>query len=180
MFTPIKFIPLLTGMYMELLDFDYIGISDKGELKNFKNKKMLKQSTDIFGYKKVKIGNKYYAVHRLVALMFIEREDEDLKLVCHKNRVREDNRSSNLMWANNNIISSRRSSFKRTNIDRPIVGFKDGKVIGAYYNGNHAEKVLKVNRSEVYRCCKKERKSTGGYNFMYGSEYLKEFLKWDI
>lgn len=169
-------IPLIQNEYEELRDYWYITITSSGDLYNTKTKKYLKKSVDNQGYVRVRIGNKSYLVHRLVALVYVTRLNPSSKLVCHKNKNRRDNRAINLMWTDNNFINIRRKHFNTPNKGKRIVALKNGKPIKVFMNGGQAEKQLKVNRSEVYRCCKGERNSTGGYGFMYFKDYINEIL----
>lgn len=169
-------IPVFEDVYHELEDYWYIQVGLDGEIYNTKTKKYLKKSIDKYGYERVKIGNKSYLVHRLVALIYVKRLDRNYKLVCHKNKNRRDNRATNLMWTNNNFINIRRNSFDVPNKGRKIVAFKNDIPLKVYNNGGQIERELKVNRSEVYRCCKGQRKTTGGYSFKYYMDYLIELF----
>lgn len=169
-------IPLFEDEYHELEKYWYIKVGYNGEVFNTKTNKYLKKSVDKYGYERVFIGEKSYLVHRLVALIYVRRIDKSNKLVCHKNKNRRDNRAINLMWTNNNFINIRRSGFDMPNRGKKIVAFKNGIPFKTFDNGGQAEKELKVNRSEVYRCCKGQRKTTGGYGFKYYLDYILEFL----
>lgn len=170
-------IPLLNNEYDELAKYWYIKVGYNGDIYNTKTNKYLKKSVDKYGYEKVFIGKKSYMVHRLVALIYVRRLDKSYKLVCHKNKNRTDNRAINLMWTNNNFINIRRDGFDMPNKGKRILAFKDGKPFRTFDNGGQAEKELKVNRSEVYRCCKGERRTTGGYGFRYYWDYIMEIMQ---
>ena len=172
----VAIIPFFQDEYMELEKYGHIKVSCDGDIYNTKTKKFIKKVIDKYGYERVFIGGKSYLVHRLVALIYVKRVDKTNKLVCHKNKKRTDNRAINLMWTNNNFINIRRTDFNKSNKGKRIVALKDGKVIKTFENGGQAEKELKVNRSEVYRCCKGQRKTTGGYSFMYYWDLVLEFL----
>ena len=153
--------------YEELYDFHYIDLYEDGTLYNNMTKKNIKTSLDKYGYVKVIINKKSYALHRLVALGFVHWDYENT-LVCHKNKCRTDNRALNLMWTNNNFINIRRDNFETPNRGRGVFAFtKEFEFIDFYENAGKAEKALGVNRSEIYRCCKGERRSTGNYTFRY-------------
>lgn len=60
------------------------------------------------------------------------------------------------------------------NTPRPIVAIdKVTKKVYRFKSIGQACRVLGVNRSEVWRCLQKERRSSGGYRFEDFGEYLK-------
>lgn len=177
----VELIPTKHNTYKELSDYYYVIVSEDGLVYNKIKGEYLRTYTDIYGYVRVTIGRKSYLLHRLVALLFVDKPQEDLVIVCHKNKNRLDNRAINLMWSDNNFINIRRSDFNRKNLGRSIVGFKIGSNEPLFFeNGGEASRQLGLNRSEVYRCCKGQRKSTGGYRFMYGSDYTRIYLGWEL
>lgn len=77
--------------------------SSMGQIRNDLTQEILVQSENGKGYLEVSsVGLPTSLVHRLVALAFHENP-WNLPLVDHKNRIRNDNRSCNLMWANNSM-----------------------------------------------------------------------------
>ena len=51
------------------------------------------------GYMHVRINNKYYKVHRLIAMAFVDNNSNKSQ-VDHINRIKTDNTPSNLRWVN--------------------------------------------------------------------------------
>ena len=91
---------------MEFLTIDRFSkyeINKNGEIRNKKSKRILKQTLDSYGfYYKVSIVNdigksETISVHRLLALAFIPNP-ENKPAVDHINRIKKDNRLSNLRW----------------------------------------------------------------------------------
>lgn len=161
---------VFSDRYINLYDYEHIIIMENGELFNLKTNKFLTQNKDKFGYLSVTIDGVKFYVHRLVALGFVSWDKKGV-IVCHKNKVRVDNRAINIMWSNNNFINIRRNGFDSPNKGRKVNAYDlDGNFIDTFNNGGHASRQLGLNRSEVYRCCKGERKSTGGYTFKYKPE----------
>lgn len=81
-------------------------VSDRGDVYSTQNGKKMKLKPALSGntYRHVKIFNnqgkrKTHTVHRLVANAFLKKTNSKRILVDHINRVRTDNRVSNLRWA---------------------------------------------------------------------------------
>tara|TARA_X000000368_G_scaffold88381_1_gene67353 strand:- start:3648 stop:4343 length:696 start_codon:yes stop_codon:yes gene_type:complete len=86
---------------------DTLRVSNQGRLQRFnKVSKMWAQkimpdgNPRCGGYCMVKVSGKAWSVHRLVATLFLDPPDDPLRCtVDHINRIRTDNRVSNLRWA---------------------------------------------------------------------------------
>lgn len=65
------------------------------------------------GYKRLRIANKMYRVHRLVAEVFLDNP-ECKPFVNHKNGIKSDNRVENLEWVTHqeNIVHAVKSGLK--------------------------------------------------------------------
>ena len=79
-------------------------ISNKGNVKNNKTDKILKQGIDRNGYNNLDLyvngKRKKVVIHRLVALTFIPNP-ENKPCVDHINNIKTDNNVNNLRWATN-------------------------------------------------------------------------------
>lgn len=155
--------------YEELIGLRHIVVTIDGKVYNIE-KGLLKTTRTKDGYLTVNINRKPYLVHRLVALAFCKNNNKNLKVVCHKNKIRTDNRADNLMWTNNNYIANRREDGyykKKENINRPIKAINDEGYEKIFPNANKAMEELGVQRGNIYKVCKGERLTAGGYKFSY-------------
>lgn len=87
-------------------------VSDTGIVRNIKTKRVMKQGASEKGYFRVGLtkddGRPYPAkVHRLVAEAFLPNP-MNYPSVDHINRIRSDNRLSNLRWLDNSTNNSNR------------------------------------------------------------------------
>lgn len=114
------------------------------------------------GYLNVKLNGKHYAVHRLVAEAFLQKE-EGKNVVNHKDGNREHNHYTNLEWVTQqeNILHSHRElgeSPIRNYIECEL--YKNGELIGNYISIKEA-----IRYAEQYGASpsslEKHRKSRG-------------------
>lgn len=86
--------------WKQIKDYSY-EVSTTGEIRNIKNKKILKQRISTTGYWLVDIQinkvNRTFKTHRLIAETFLEK-DLLRNEVDHINRIKHDNRVENLRW----------------------------------------------------------------------------------
>ena len=79
-------------------------VSDQGEVRNAKTKKLLSLKKKIRGYVYVHLHqdgkSKVVTVHRLIASAFIPNPN-NLETVNHINYIKDDNRVENLEWVEN-------------------------------------------------------------------------------
>ena len=72
------------------------------------------------GYLHVRVRGHSRPVHRLVAKLFVENPCPEFNMVDHRNRVRTDNRASNLRWCNNWLNSINRDNVSSTKFDADV------------------------------------------------------------
>lgn len=155
--------------YENFLGLKHIVVTIDGKIFDIE-KGLLPTNRTQDGYLMVSINGSSYLVHRLVAIAFCVNYNKNDKVVCHKNKIRTDNRACNLMWTNNSYIANRREDGfhkKKENIKRPIKATDDNGYYAIFANANLAMKELGVPRGNIYKVCKGQRLTAGGYKFSY-------------
>lgn len=124
-----------------------------------------------------KINNKSvaFSVHRLVALTFIENQN-NYPCVNHKDENKSNNSVSNLEWCTHEYNSNYGTRNKRLiakQMNRPDASKRivriDGDKEFEYPSAKQAERELKINNSNIIACCLGKRKTAGGYRWRYAS-----------
>lgn len=138
---------------------------------NHKHKgKLMVLELDRTGYQRIGLRKNNHVVkhlvHRLVAQTFIPNPDNK-EQVNHVNEIKHDNRVLNLNWMtsleNRNYGTARqRSADKRS---KPITNG-----VQVFKSIMEAERVTGVHNSNIVKCLKGERKTTGGYSWQYVKE----------
>lgn len=168
-------------------------VSNKGEVRSIalwssrynkviirKKPLLLKQETTHDGYKRVVIcmyGKKrHYAVHRLVAEVFIENP-KNLPCVNHKDENTKNNCVDNLEWCtwkeNSNYGTLPKRISKRMKDNHPSAKIvyqfdNDMNLIAEYKTAKEAaEKVGNVSADMIRRACLGKAKSAGGFLWSY-------------
>ncbi len=110
---------------LNTIDSKY-AISNLGNIKNIKTNRILKPEITNKGYCKINLSingvRKKFYIHRLVAMMFIENNNPDIKNnVNHKDGNKLNNRAENLEWvtSSENQIHAIKTGLKPQSI--PII-----------------------------------------------------------
>jgi hypothetical protein len=148
-------------------NFSHYTISNDGTIENNKNK-IIKQCGDI--YKRVLLNStrqksKNFLVHRLVALSFIPKLNDNKNLVNHINGIKSDNRVENLEW-----VSHSENSLHSVNVlgkkysGKTILQYdKNGLFIAEYKNSQEASIHTNVSRSNISKACTSISLTSGGF-----------------
>ena len=149
-------------------------VSDQGEVRNAKTKRLLSLKKRIRGYVYVHLHqdgkSKVVTVHRLVASAFIPNPN-NLETVNHINYIKDDNRVENLEWMSYSENSSNKNPDK--NPDKRIVSRQieqldlNGNILAEFDNISQAAKELQINRGNINQVCLGKLKTAGGYIFRY-------------
>lgn len=150
------------------------------------SKKILKQITNKFGYKKVELNKngkgKSYSVHRLVAKTYLKDYNENLQ-VNHVNGIKDDNRVENLemvtasqnQWHSYHVLKTKPSmqghfgsnhvrSLKVKQYD------KQGNYIKTWDSIIEAAHEVNVPPCCISNTCSNRRKTAGGYIWKYADK----------
>lgn len=165
---------------------DYRGlyqVSNKGRVKSLLNENSKNQYKEERIMKPVKRGNyfrvqlckngkdKKFAIHRLVAFMFIPNPLNKTQ-INHIDENTFNNNDSNLEWCtpSENINHGTRNERVSEKLSIAVVGvnIKDDSIIR--FDGTRKAKGF--DSSKISQCCKGKRKTHKGYKWYYEKDYL--------
>ena len=146
-------------------------VSNDGQVKSIKSKKLLKFLSLRGGYRSVYITkiNKKIKVHRLVALAFIPNNDSNKKLVNHKDGNKLNNHVDNLEWTTSSenvkhaidtgLIKITKRSIYQCDLE--------GNIIKTHETIRGAGKDTGIDSGGISKCCKGSRKTAGGFKWRF-------------
>lgn len=119
---------------------------------------------------------KCHMAHRLVAQAFIPNPCNK-KEVNHLDECITNNIVSNLEWTtskeNANYGTRNERSLKNHNYNKIIQLTLDGEYVTTHENAKEASKSVNLTTAScIVRCCKKQKKQSKGYKWMYEKDYL--------
>ena len=180
---------MIQEIYKDIKNYEGLyQISNLGNVKSIKSKKILAQSHSPSGYKFVNLRKnlkgKNFRVHRLVAEAFIPNY-ANLPYINHKDENTQNNRVDNLEWctASYNINYGNRNDkvAKKVSIWRKKKGSDysprkrrkvaqytlDDKFIKEYKSINEAGRKTNSSIGTIYKCCNGTSKTCGGYKWKF-------------
>lgn len=164
--------------WKDIPGFDGYQVSDKGNIKSFrqnKNGKLLSPSLNSKGYLCVNIrkdGKSIVCrVHRLVLLTFKPIENSNEMQVNHINEIKTDNSINNLEWVTAKENSNHGTRNIRGGESRkcPISQYKDGRFVRSFDSSIEASKALAIPNSSISKVLNGQLRTTHGFTFMKGA-----------
>lgn len=138
--------------------------------------KIIKPCFDTQGYNHIEILGKTQKIHRLAALTFLPRLNEEHVQINHKDENKSNNRIENLEWctAKYNVNygtrgkragNAQKNSPKRS---KKVLQFDlDGNFIAEYPSIHEVSRVNGCLRAPIGRCCENKQKKAYGYKWRY-------------
>lgn len=140
-----------------------------GRNRHYKSK-VMKTYMGSDGYERIRLTvnktSKLYAVHRLLALNFIE-PIIGKNYVNHKDENKLNNSLDNLEWVTNQenmLYSSRRGSNPSST---PCIQIKDGIILNEYTSIHEASRQTNISCGNINSVLKGNRNYAGGYQWKY-------------
>lgn len=149
-------------------------VSNFGNIRNVKSNKLLKQEITKGGYLRVTLTKckqqKHFSVHRLVAYAFIENPN-GFPCINHIDENPQNNCVDNLEYCTYSYnINYGSRNFKVQNHSKPVhqMDFA-GNILATYISVNFAAKMLNIDASNIYKCCRGEISYAYEYKWKYAN-----------
>ena len=136
---------------------------------NYLEERILKQRMDSKGYLRVNLAfdgaQKTVAVHRLVALAFVDKPD-GLNVVNHKDENKLNNRADNFEWCTTQYnISYGTAPVRR--MRRMEQRNKNGELIRCWQSAAEIQTTLGFNQGNIGHCARGKYRYAYGYRWAY-------------
>lgn len=147
-------------------------VSDLGNVRNARRKKLLSPYTGNSGYKRVKLYRygirERFLVHRLVAQVFIPNP-QNLPQVNHKDENKTNNRADNLEWCDNKYNMNYGTRTKRASETKSLTVYmyNEGGLCGLWPSASECHRITGYNRGKIGLCCLGKHKKYKGFKWSY-------------
>ena len=107
-------------------------------------------------------------IHRIVAETFLENINNK-SCINHINGIKSDNRIDNLEWCtqSENMLHAYKTKLIKPSYKKVIQYDLYENFVKEWESIVDVEKILKINSSNISKCCKGKLKTTGGYIWRY-------------
>lgn len=164
----------MVEIWKDILNYETIyQISNFGNIRLYKSKKILKPSDDGKGYLHITLTKngkrKGFRIHRLVAQTFIPNIN-NLPQINHKDENKKNNNVNNLEWCDskyNNNYGTRNYRCTRHRIKKVNQFNYNNILINTYNSIGEAELKTGIKYQGISACCRSIQKSAGGYIWKY-------------
>ena len=147
-------------VWPKIPNFPKYTVSQNGEIYSLFIKRLMKQYTNIRGYKSLGLKDENgkqttITVHVIVAQVYVPNPD-DKPEVCHKNDNREDSRAENLFWGTSKDNAQDMVEKGRCTGSRPIQQIDNGNIISTFPSIAEASRKTGIKHSTLSFYLKRE------------------------
>lgn len=163
---------------LTILGYENYKISSYGRIYSMFKKHFLKLTPNKNGYVKCSLvnkkGAKKYSVHVLVAKMFHINDDPINKTtVDHINRIRYDNRASNLRWATRSEQNKNRIVTKTDALKKEVAQYDlNGNLIKIWKSLIDAANELNISSCNIGLACRETERTAYGFKWKYTKDKI--------
>ena len=156
--------------WMTIKHHDNYEVSDLGNVRNKKTKRILKPAISNKGYYLVSLSRNCkqhtYTIHKLVMEHF-DRCAFDYEVINHKDHDKLNNNIDNLEYITQKENCIKSVEFGNTKT-KPIIQYNlSNDFIKTYQSIIEAHRQTKISLGDICKCCQGKRKSAGGYIWKY-------------
>lgn len=147
-------------------------ISNYGNVYSLINNVQLKGVNNGNGYLRVKLNERLFYIHRLVAMAFIPNP-KGYKEINHKDENKLNNNADNLEWCSHkyNMIFGTRNKRAIDNTKKSVIQYTmSGKYVCSYNSIVEAAGKMSISKGNIVSVLKGNRKSAGGYKWKYNNK----------
>jgi hypothetical protein len=149
-----------------------IKLVNYGNVYSLINNVQLKGVNNGNGYLRVKLNERLFYIHRLVAMAFIPNP-KCYKEINHKDENKLNNNADNLEWFSHkyNMKFGTRNKRAIDNTKKSVIQYTmSGKYVCSYNSIVEAAGKMSISKGNIVSVLKGNRKSAGGYKWKYNNK----------